>query len=162
MSRLSISQAIAKGYSNRSNANRAAKTAGISKDAYIVVPKDGKFFISLEATSVAAAATVATAPEKVDAPVVAPKPAKVKKVTAAKKVVVAKPARKGGSLANVPMLHQSEIKRPCKTVWAIADSMKGKTRAEIIAACVAKGIAFYTARTQYQQYKAAQARSVKK
>jgi hypothetical protein len=144
-----------KGYTNRSNANRfATKTAKLAKGTFNIIPRDGKFYVARIETLTPV--TVAPAPT-VETP--AAKPAKPAKKTTKK---VAKPARKGGSLANVPMLHQSEIKRPCKTVWAIADSMKGAKRADIIAACVAKGIAFYTARTQYQQYKAAQARSVKK
>lgn len=48
--------------------------------------------------------------------------------------------------------HTSNIEHPCKTVWAIADEMKGAKRKEVLAACVEKGIAYYTARTQYQQW----------
>ncbi len=53
-------------------------------------------------------------------------------------------------------LHKSEIDKPCKRVWAIAEAMlvsrpKAK-RAEVLAACTAEGIAYYTARTQYQQW----------
>lgn len=43
-------------------------------------------------------------------------------------------------------------KSPCLRVWEIAEQMKGKTRKEVIAACVAAGITYYTARTQYQHY----------
>lgn len=42
--------------------------------------------------------------------------------------------------------------RPTKRVWAIADSMKGAARKEVIAACVAEGINAGTARTQYQHW----------
>lgn len=41
---------------------------------------------------------------------------------------------------------------PCKAVWEIADNMKGEKRKDIIAACVSAGIAYNTARTQYQRY----------
>lgn len=47
----------------------------------------------------------------------------------------------------------SEIDSPCKRVWAIADSMPGAQRKDVLAACDLEGIAFYTARTQYQSWK---------
>lgn len=47
---------------------------------------------------------------------------------------------------------ESTIIRPCKRVWAIADANIGKKRKEIISLCVAEGIAYNTARTQYQQW----------
>lgn len=46
----------------------------------------------------------------------------------------------------------STAERPTKHVWAIADSMPGAARKEVIAACREAGIAFGTARTQYQQW----------
>ena len=46
----------------------------------------------------------------------------------------------------------SSIERPCKQVWHIADSMPGAKRKDVLAACVEKGIAYNTARTQYQQW----------
>ena len=55
-----------------------------------------------------------------------------------------------------PILHKSEIDHPCKRVWGIASDMKAANpnikRGEVLAACVAQGIAYYTARTQYQQW----------
>jgi hypothetical protein len=46
----------------------------------------------------------------------------------------------------------ADAPRPTKRVWAIADSMKGAARKEVIAACVAEGINAGTARTQYQHW----------
>ena len=60
---------------------------------------------------------------------------------------------KQSSNGSIPKLNKSEIERPCDRVWAIADEMKGSRRKNVIAACVAAGIAYYTARTQYQQWK---------
>ena len=51
-----------------------------------------------------------------------------------------------------PILHKSTIGSPCRIVWDIAEEMVGAKRKDIIAACVEAGIAFYTARTQYQKY----------
>lgn len=42
--------------------------------------------------------------------------------------------------------------RPTKLVWDIADKMPGAKRKEVIEACVAAGIAYGTARTQYQHW----------
>lgn len=67
--------------------------------------------------------------------------------------------------AKLDVRHQSEIMRPTKMVWHIADKMcdeareAGKplpTRKEVMAECDRLGIAFYTARTQYQVWKSMQ------
>lgn len=56
-------------------------------------------------------------------------------------------------------LRRSSIERPTKRVWAIAEELVAKdpsiTRAAVIQYCVDAGIAFYTARTQYQAWRAA-------
>ena len=54
--------------------------------------------------------------------------------------------------AATEITHESTIDRPCKKVWEIADGMKGQKRGLVLAACVDAGIAYYTARTQYQQW----------
>jgi hypothetical protein len=48
--------------------------------------------------------------------------------------------------------HASTVENPCQLVWDLADKMvaKGATRKEVMDAAIAKGVAFYTARTQYQ------------
>ena len=51
----------------------------------------------------------------------------------------------------------STVESPVKRVWAIADSMPEAKRKDVIAACVEEGIAFFTARTQYQKWKQNQA-----
>lgn len=43
----------------------------------------------------------------------------------------------------------------CAEVWGVADSMPGAKRKEVIEACRKRGIAFGTARTQYQKWLAA-------
>lgn len=52
--------------------------------------------------------------------------------------------------------NKSTTERPCKRVWIIADDMLAANpevkRKDVIAACIAAGVAFYTARTQYQQW----------
>lgn len=46
----------------------------------------------------------------------------------------------------------SSIKRPCIMVWEICEQMKGERRGVVLAKCVESGIAYNTARTQYQQW----------
>lgn len=46
----------------------------------------------------------------------------------------------------------SSTEKPTKKVWAIADSMPGATRKEVIAACEVAGIGAGTSRTQYQAW----------
>lgn len=47
---------------------------------------------------------------------------------------------------------ESTASNPCKMVWEIAEKMQGAKRKDIIQACVDAGIAYNTARTQYQRY----------
>ncbi len=50
---------------------------------------------------------------------------------------------------------RSSLEKPTKKVWHIADKMKGQPRKDVIAECRRQGIAFGTARTQYQEWKKA-------
>lgn len=56
----------------------------------------------------------------------------------------------------VAHVNSSTIERPTKAVWHIADEMKAANpnvrRKDVIAECIAQGIANFTARTQYQQW----------
>lgn len=58
---------------------------------------------------------------------------------------------------------KSTIQSPTKTVWSIADQVMAADpaaqRKDIMKACLDSGIAFYTARTQIQQWFAAQRES---
>jgi len=66
------------------------------------------------------------------------------------------PVAKAEKKAGKPQLNSSTVENPCKRVWAIADEMMAKDpstkRGAVISECVARGIAFYTARTQYQAW----------
>lgn len=69
-------------------------------------------------------------------------------------VAPAKPATKRG-----PVNERSTISNPCKVVWDIAERMFAENpetrRKDVIAECQKAGIAFYTARTQYQLWRTA-------
>lgn len=46
--------------------------------------------------------------------------------------------------------NRSTVEKPVLLVWNLCDAMTGARRKEVVAAAVAKGVAFYTASTQYQ------------
>jgi hypothetical protein len=50
---------------------------------------------------------------------------------------------------------RSSVESPTKLVWATADAMASASRAEIIAACVAKGVHPATASTQFSKWRKA-------
>jgi hypothetical protein len=59
------------------------------------------------------------------------------------------------SVAKADLRGKSAIGSPCRIVWDIAGEMEGARRKDIIQACVEAGVAYYTARTQYQKYREA-------
>lgn len=71
-------------------------------------------------------------------------------------LAVADQEEKKEPVAKADVVHESTVERPCKLVWHIADEMAAANpavrRKDVLAACVARGVAFYTARTQYQQW----------
>lgn len=56
------------------------------------------------------------------------------------------------SASNENLVRESSVTRPCKLVWELADTHKGKPRKDIIAMAVSMGVATNTARTQYQAW----------
>lgn len=55
--------------------------------------------------------------------------------------------------AITPIKRKSAMKGSCALVWTIAEEMLPQARRrDILAACVARGIAYNTARTQFQRY----------
>lgn len=50
---------------------------------------------------------------------------------------------------------KSTIDNPCQLVWTIAEDMAGQKRKAILEECVKQGVAYNTARTQYQQWRTA-------
>lgn len=47
-------------------------------------------------------------------------------------------------------IHASQVENPVRAMLDLCDKMKGERRKDVLAAAEKKGIAFYTARTQYQ------------
>lgn len=167
-----------KGYSTKANARRAAKSQGLDVDQLFFIENEDKLWTweterrqaqpAEEPTRVEVSITV-----KTDSSENVPVEVNIENTTTgetltenfiaeqeqiadkiANNAVLADPISPVGNIETFP--HQSTISKPCKQVFHIADEMKAKdpeaTRSEIINECVKRGIAFYTARTQYQQW----------
>lgn len=144
-------------YSVKSSAHRAAKQAGFEKDQYVIVEVDGKFgFQPIEVVE----EPVREAPAEVEATEADEQLAAQLNEEAAQAVEA--PA-KGKAMPEIK--RKSDIARPTKAVWHIADEMFAANpqvrRKDVIAECVRRGIAFYTARTQYQLWLAAKKGTIK-
>lgn len=117
---------MSKTYTNKSNAARAAKKA------------NGGTLEGLRLEGTAGAWHYAA-----DVPATPVEPAKPAKKEKAPRT----------SQAPADRIRVSQIERPTKRVWHIADAMPEASRKEVLEACRKEGIAFYTARTQYQLWK---------
>jgi len=141
-------------YNNKSNAKRAAKSQGLDMN-------------NLELDLTAPAGMFRYVEKKrITDEIVKPEPVKTEEAefSDVQKKAMASAQKKADKLANkqasksravggIEVTHESTIQRPCKQVWHIADSMPGAKRKDVLAACVKAGIAFFTARTQYQQWR---------
>ena len=145
-----------KTYSTKANAKRAAKTQGLDLNTICIYEQDGVWVIGqadlfddAQAEKEYLALQTRQAELKIEAEKAAslwlasfvpynpqlllPAPKKVKKET-----------------KSLPK--ESVISNPVKMVWEIADRMWGQRRKDIIEECVRLGIAYNTARTQYQAF----------
>lgn len=145
-----------KTYSTKANAKRAAKNQGLDLNAISIYEQNGAWVIGqadlfdeAQAEAEYSALQARQAELKIEAELAAslwletfipynpqlllPAPKKVKKET-----------------KSLP--RESVIGNPVKMVWEIADRMWGQRRKDIIEECVRLGIAYNTARTQYQAF----------
>lgn len=157
-----------KTYTSKSNARRALKAVGdyaFAKAESLIIEVDGKWGFNEEAAELAQyegatgqqynpdTAEVESAPE-VD--VAALEKQADKELEAQLNEEAAQAVEAGTPKVKADVKHKSDIELPTKAVWHIADEMKAADpevrRKDVIAECVRRGIAFYTARTQYQQW----------
>lgn len=147
-------------YTSKSSAVRAAKKAGLSTDEYEIIEEAGKFgFRAIKADEVEEQVVEEeAAPEEVDETPVEPEPAEEEateeEATSEEEQLTEEEIKSLPVLTIDSRLRKSTIESPSKRVWEIADQMKAENpnvrRKDVIAACVEQGIAYYTARTQYQ------------
>ena len=140
-----------KTYTVKSSAHRAAKQAGFEKDQYEIVEVDGQFGfqpieVAEEPVQETTEADIAAMEKQADEQL-------AEQLNEEATQAIEAPAK---DKAKPEVKHKSDIERPTKTVWHIADEMSAANpqvrRKDVIAECVRRGIAFYTARTQYQQW----------
>ncbi len=149
-------------YSVKSSAVRAAKAAGLKQ--YEIIEQDGQFGFRSVKTQRAKRTQMnegealeqyereldeAQNPESVEVP--------EKLVSKTKKKPAAKSKRAPAKKVAPTVASVSTIESPVRRVWEIADSMPDAKRKDVVDACVAQGINFFTARTQYQKWRQSQA-----
>lgn len=156
-------------YAAKASAIRAAKAAGLKTNQYeLVAVEEGAKWGYLElGPEVPAAEPVATLPAVSEEPVAAPAAGETPTVAIEEPATepTAEPVAEEQVVPKLDILRKSSVEGPTKKVWAIAEDMfaanPNTRRKDVIDECVKRGIAFYTARTQYQTWsqlvKAAQA-----
>lgn len=143
-----------KTYTTKSNARRAAKAAGFTtegQDFNIVEAhtEDGSGFrfVPLNPAPVEEARVFADADNN---------GAGAKLLVAPAEVPVEELVVEEGAAPVVKARNASTVESPTRRVWAIADELHAANpdvrRKDIMAACEAAGIAFFTARTQIQKW----------
>ena len=152
-----------KTYSTKANANRAAKKAGLEAGTFNVLEIDGRFL--LEVTKHTTGETDLFDEAQAEAEFEAMKKRqdelKIEAELAASlwladfvpynpQLLLPAPKKIKKETKSLP--RESVIDNPVKMVWEIADRMWGQRRKDIIAECVRMGIAYNTARTQYQAF----------
>ncbi|VEF17239.1 hypothetical protein [Stutzerimonas stutzeri] len=131
-----------KTYTTKANAIRAAKQAGWVPGDYEIIEVGDRFGYRLNEAEDASEgeALEAMEQERDEAPADEPQPEEVP----AEEAPVAK------------VRNASTVESPTRRVWAIADELHAANpdvrRKDIMAACEAAGIAFFTARTQIQKW----------
>ena len=144
-----------KTYSTKANAKRAAKNQGLDLNVTSIYEQDGVWLIGAadlfdEAQADAEyEALQARQKEMAEAAIAASQAWLEKYIPYNPQMLLTYTTAKA---AEAQPKTKSEIKNPVKAVWEIADKMWGARRKDIIAACVEAGIAYNTARTQYQAY----------
>lgn len=142
-----------KAYTTKSNARRAAKSAGLEQ--FEIIEVEGGF--AFQAVAQEETAPAIETPAEMDQTTfeeVQESGDLEERLDAA--LAVADQEEKKAPTRKIEVTNESTAERPCKLVWHIADEMKAANpevkRKEVLAECVKRGVAFYTARTQYQQW----------
>lgn len=171
-----------KTYATKSNARRAAKQAGLTEEQFTIVEVDGKFgfeeavkrevvtprqqeenairALQEQVKNALSDLEIALARDAIEATENLAEAVRLGLIS----ILDGKRAKKKDkeeAMVGVPHTKASSVILPVKTVWHIADEMFRKAeeagepqprRKDVISECVQRGVAFYTARTQYQQW----------
>lgn len=142
-----------KAYTTKSNARRAAKSAGLEQ--FEIIEVEGGF--SFQAVAQEETAPAIETPAEMDQTTFeeVQESGDLEERLDASLAVADQEAKKAPT-RKIEVTNESTAERPCKLVWHIVDEMKAANpevkRKEVLAECVKRGVAFYTARTQYQQW----------
>ena len=142
-----------KTYSTKANANRAAKNQGLDLNTICIYEQDGVWVIGqadLFDDAQAEKEYLALQARQAELKIEAEKAASLwlaSFVPYNPQLLLPAPKKATKSLPR-----ESVIGNPVKMVWEIADRMWGQRRKDIIEECVKQGIAYNTARTQYQAF----------
>ena len=154
-----------KTYTTKANANRAAKNQGLDLNTTCIFEQDGLWVIGQvdlfdEAEADAEyEALQARQKEMAEAAIAASQAWLEKYIPYNPQMLLTYTPAKAPRIEDVK---ESEVKNPVKLVWEIADRMWGERRTDIIKACVEAGIAYNTARTQYQAFYSIKSKENKK
>ena len=152
-----------KTYSTKANANRAAKTAGLETGAFNILEIDGRWVLEVTKHTTGEANLFDEAQAEAEFEAMKKRQAELKiEAELAASLWLATfvpynpqlllPAPKKVKKSTESLPRESVISNPVKMVWEIADKMWGERRKDIIEECVKQGIAYNTARTQYQAF----------
>ena len=156
---------IMKTYATKANAKRAAKNQGLDLNTTCIFEQDGLWVIGQvdlfdEAEADAEyEALQARQKEMAEAAIAASQAWLEKYIPYNPQMLLTYTPAKAARIEDVK---ESEVKNPVKLVWEIADRMWGERRTDIIKACVEAGIAYNTARTQYQAFYSIKSKENKK
>ena len=154
-----------KTYASKANAKRAAKNQGLDLNTTCIFEQDGLWVIGQvdlfdEAEADAEyEALQARQKEMAEAAIAASQAWLEKYIPYNPQMLLTYTPAKAPRIEDVK---ESEVKNPVKLVWEIADRMWGERRTDIIKACVEAGIAYNTARTQYQAFYSVKSKENKK
>lgn len=141
-------------FSVKSSVNRAAKAAGLTKEMYEIVEVDGKFGYQVLPAVIKEVKELKEAFER-STIIVQDEEVQGDYLDEFGPAIV-KTAPKQEAKTEVVIKTVSDIERPTKAVWHIADELSQANpnvrRKDVIAECVNRGVAYNTARTQYQQW----------
>ena len=154
-----------KTYSSKANAKRATKNQGLDLNTTCIFEQDGLWVIGqvdlfdeAEADAEYEALQVRQK-EMAEAAIAASQAWLEKYIPYNPQMLLTYTPAKAPRIEDVK---ESEVKNPVKLVWEIADRMWGERRTDIIKACVEAGIAYNTARTQYQAFYSIKSKENKK